>query len=216
MTSDAIIEAFLALSGWEVFATTLGIAYVILAAKESIWCWPTAFVSTLIYTVLFWEGQLPMQAILNFYYMAMAVYGFMLWTKHSKNDETLKVKTWGWQKNIAYIVIASVLSIGIGYYLDISSGTQLPFLDSAVMVFSVINTWLMAQKILENWLYWLVIDAAAIYLYWQTGYYVTIIMFSVYLVLAIYGYKEWRESFKESLDDADLTRAENPLSLIHI
>jgi nicotinamide mononucleotide transporter len=210
MTTDAIVEAFLALSGWEVFATTLGIAYVILAAKESIWCWPTAFVSTLIYTVLFWEGQLPMQAILNFYYMAMAIYGFMLWTKHSNNNDTLKVKTWGWQKHIAYIVIASVLSIGIGYYLDLSSGTRLPFLDSAVMVFSVINTWLMAQKILENWLYWIIIDAAAIYLYWQTGFYVTIIMFGVYLILAIYGYKEWRDSLKESLDETDLTNTENP------
>ncbi len=197
MTSNAIVEAFLALSGWEVLATILGIAYVILAAKELIWCWPTAFVSTLIYTVLFWEGQLPMQAILNFYYMGMAIYGFLLWNKHSNNDETLKVKTWGWPKHLAFIVIASVLSAVIGYYLAHSSETRLPYLDATVMIFSVINTWLMAQKILENWLYWLVIDAAAIYLYWQTGYYVTIIMFGVYLVLAVYGYREWRESLNK-------------------
>ena len=210
MTSDAIIKAFLALSGWEVFATTLGIAYVILAAKESIWCWPTAFVSTLIYTALFWEGQLPMQAILNFYYMAMAIYGFMLWNKHNKNNETIKVKTWGWHKHLAFLIIASLLSAVIGYYLANSGDTRLPYLDATVMIFSVINTWLMAQKVLENWLYWLVIDAAAIYLYWQTGYYVTIIMFGVYLMLAIYGYKEWRDSLKESLDEADLTTAENP------
>lgn len=215
MTSDAtidtIMKAFLALSGWEVFATILGIAYVILAAKESIWCWPAAFISTLIYTALFWEGQLPMQAILNFYYMGMAIYGFMLWSKHGKNNVPLTVRSWSWHKHIAFIVIASLLSIGIGYYLNISSDTQLPYLDSAVMVFSVINTWLMAQKILENWLYWVIIDAAAIYLYWQTGFYVTIIMFSMYLVLAIYGYKEWRNSLKESSHETEsMKNIKNP------
>ncbi|PID33875.1 MAG: nicotinamide mononucleotide transporter [Thiotrichales bacterium] len=198
VTTETIINAFLALSGGEVLATILGIAYVILAAKESIWCWPAAFISTLIYTVLFWEGQLPMQAILNFYYMAMAIYGFMLWTKHNKNNETLKVKTWKWPKHLSFILIASILSIGIGYYLTTNSDTRLPYLDATVMVFSVINTWLMAQKILENWIYWIFIDAVAIYLYWQTGFYVTIIMFSLYLVLAIYGYKEWRNSFQKS------------------
>ncbi len=204
MTEDttnlqSIINAFLALSGWEVVATILGIAYVILAAKESIWCWPAAFISTLIYTALFWEGQLPMQAILNFYYMGMAIYGFMLWNKHSETDETLHVSSWPWHKHFIFIIAASVLSFIIGYYLSTSTKTQLPYLDSTVMIFSVVNTWLMAQKVLENWLYWLVIDAAAIYLYWQTGYYVTIIMFAVYLVLAVYGYIEWKNSLKQAI-----------------
>ena len=196
MTSNAIIEAFFALSPWEVLATILGISYVILAAKESFWCWPAAFVSTLIYTVLFWEGQLPLQAILNFYYMGMAIYGFKLWSKKSAQEETFHVTTLSLPKHLIYIFGATTLSLVIGYFLS-ASATRLPYLDAAVMVFSVINTYLMAQKILENWIYWLFIDAAAIYLYWQTGFYVTIVMFSLYLVLAVYGYLEWNKSFKE-------------------
>ncbi|MEH6455857.1 MAG: nicotinamide riboside transporter PnuC [Cocleimonas sp.] len=196
MTTNAVIEAFLALSPWEVFATILGIIYVILAAKESFWCWPAAFVSTLIYTALFWEGQLPMQAILNFYYMAMAIYGYQLWRKKSAEVDDFVVTTLSLPKHLIYIIGATALSIAIGY-LTATTNSKLPFLDSAVMVFSVINTYLMAQKILENWIYWLVIDAAAIYLYWQTGFYVTIIMFGLYLVLAVYGYLEWSKSLKE-------------------
>lgn len=192
---QAVIDAFAALSGWEVVATILGITYVILAAKESFWCWPAAFISTLIYTVLFWEGQLPMQALLNFYYMGMAVYGFMLWRHHSKQEDDLHVSTWPLMRHAIFIISATVLSLVIGYYLDSATETRLPYLDSAVMVFSMGTTWLMAQKVLENWLYWLVIDSAAIALYWQTGFYVTIIMFVVYLVLAIYGYRNWRASY---------------------
>jgi len=209
MTSNAIIEAFLALSPWEVLATILGIIYVVLAAKESFWCWPAAFVSTLIYTALFWEGQLPMQAILNFYYMGMAIYGYQLWRKKSAQEEVFQVTTLSLSKHLIYIISATVLSIVIGY-LSATTTSKLPFLDAAVMVFSVINTYLMAQKILENWIYWLVIDAAAIYLYWQTGFYVTIIMFSLYLVLAVYGYLEWNKSFKEQSLKGKPSMDENP------
>ena len=195
MDTNVFIEAFLALSLWEVFATILGIIYVILAAKESFWCWPAAFISTLIYTVLFWEGQLPMQAILNFYYMGMAIYGYQLWRKKSAEEGQFQVTTLSRNQHIIYITSATILSLVIGYFLT-ASGTRMPYLDTAIMVFSVINTYLMAQKILDNWIYWLVIDAAAIYLYWQTGFFVTIIMFGLYLILAVYGYIEWHKSLK--------------------
>ncbi len=198
MTSNTILEAFLALSAWEIIATVLGIAYVVLAAKESIWCWPAAFISTLIYTVLFWEGKLAMSAFLNFYYMGMAIYGFLLWNKGGDNQAgKLTVRSWGLPKHISFIVIATLISVGIGYFIpQLFPDNKLPYLDATVMVFSVINTWLMAQKVLENWIYWIFIDAAAIYLYWHSGFYVTIIMFAVYLVLAVYGYKEWKESLQ--------------------
>ena len=209
MTINPVIDAFLALSPWEVLATILGISYVILAAKESFWCWPAAFVSTLIYTVLFWEGQLPMQAILNFYYMGMAIYGYQLWHKKSAPEDKLQVTTLSLPQHLIYIFGATTLSIIIGY-LTATTASKLPFLDSAIMVFSVINTYLMAQKILENWIYWLVIDAAAIYLYWQTGFYVTIIMFGLYLVLAFYGYLEWSKCFKEQSMKQHLIKNENP------
>ena len=63
-----------------------------------------------------------------------------------------------------------------------------------VMVFSIFATWMLAQKILANWLYWMFIDTAAITLYWSTGYYVTIILFMVYVMLSVYGYFSWRKS----------------------
>lgn len=81
-----MLQGLMTLSGWEVFAALLGVGYIVFAARESQWCWPMAFISTLIYTLLFWEGQLPMQALLNFYYMGMAIYGYLLWRQHKKRD----------------------------------------------------------------------------------------------------------------------------------
>jgi len=85
-------------------------------------------------------------------------------------------------------------SLFAGYLLATYTPARLPYLDAAVMVFSILATWMLAQKILENWLYWMVIDAAAITLYWSTGYYVTIILFMIYVILSLYGYFSWRKS----------------------
>lgn len=186
-----IAQALLAQSGWEWLAAGLGIAYVILAARESIWCWPAAFISTLIYTVLFWDGQLPMQALLNAYYLLMAVYGFSVWKKRERVDDNVRIHRKPLSFHIIYIFSGLILTGLIGYFLAASPDNRLPYLDAFVTVFSVMTTVLMARKVLENWLYWLVINSLAIALYWQTGFYVTIIMFMVYWVLAVYGFKNW-------------------------
>ncbi len=191
----AIVDGLLALSGWEVFASLLGIGYVIFAARESQWCWPLAFVSTMIYTVLFWENQLPMQALLNFYYMGMAVYGYLLWKKHSKAENDLAISKFSWLHQVLFLLIGCALTYTVASYLQSANASQSPFLDAGVTVFSVLNTILMARKILQNWLYWIVIDAAAIQLYYETGYYATIVMFSVYLVLAVVGYLNWMKLY---------------------
>jgi len=67
------------------------------------------------------------------------------------------------------------------------------------MVFSVMNTFLMARKVIENWLYWIVINSGAIILYWQAELYITIVLFIIYLALAIVGYKEWQKKYLDSL-----------------
>jgi len=194
---NAIIDGFSIMSNWEIFAASLGIAYVILAARESQWCWPLAFISTLIYTFLFWEGQLPMQALLNFYYMGMAIYGYILWRQHGLQEDDLSISSWSISKQIQFILLGAFISYIVGLYLTYSATSQSPYLDASVTVFSVLNTWLMAKKVLQNWLYWVVIDLAAIVLYIQHGYYATVVMYGVYLVLAVIGFISWQTLYKQ-------------------
>jgi len=130
-----VIESLLALSGWEVFASLLGIAYVILAARESQWCWPFAFLSTFIYTLLFWDGNLPMQAILNFYYMAMAVYGYLLWRRHGNTESILLISSWSWSRQLLFLLFGSLISLIVGFYLENQLHSQNPYLDAGVIVF---------------------------------------------------------------------------------
>ena len=193
-----VVNALLAMSSWEILASLLGIAYVILAARESQWCWPFAFASTLIYTVLFWEGQLPMQAIMNFYYMGMAIYGYLLWRRHGLQEDELAITSWSLLEQSIFIGVGSLLTLELGQYLIQIGYSNNPFLDAGVMVFSIMNTFLMVKKVLQNWLYWIVIDAAAIVLYAQNGYYATIVMYCIYLILAVIGLITWQKLYLQS------------------
>jgi nicotinamide mononucleotide transporter len=199
---QATLKALGEMPGWEIAAALMGVAYILLAAKESQWCWLFAFLSTLIYTVLFWEGQLPMQALLNFYYMGMAVYGFWLWrtgVRQAKGTQTqtLSISRWRWRQHALFIVAGVVLSSLVSVYLQNTGQSQSPVLDAFTTVFAVMNTWLIARKILENWLYWVVIDAAATVLYFQTGYYATMLLFVLNTLMAIAGYVAWVKLYKQ-------------------
>lgn len=194
---DAMLQGLLALSGWEVTAALLGVGYVVFAARESQWCWPMAFISTLIYTALFWDGQLPMQALLNFYYMGMAIYGYMLWRQHKQSEDNIAIHNWPISYNLAFLAVGTVLTLLVAYYLQSYNASQRPYLDAGVTVFSVLNTWLMARKILQNWLYWVIIDGAAIVLYLQTGFYATVALFSLYTILATAGYINWIRLYRQ-------------------
>jgi nicotinamide mononucleotide transporter len=195
-----MLNALLAMSPWEITAALLGVAYVILAAKESLWTWVFGFASTLIYTIIFWEGALFSSSLLNFYYMLMAIYGFYSWQK-GKENKPLSISSYSFQKNLKLISIAILLSIVVGYLSTTYTDAKLAYMDSVVLVFSVLATWMLTQKILENWLYWLAIDTVAIVIYWQTGYLATVVLFMIYIVLGVYAYLTWRKEFYKKIID---------------
>lgn len=190
---EGISTAFAQMSGWEILAVVFGISYVLLAAKESLWAWFFGFLSTLIYTLIFWEGALVSSSLLNFYYMGMAVYGFILWRSGGEKGKELEITGWSVKKNIVMIIAGLFIAAVLGYVSDTYTDAKFAYLDTFVMVFSVLATWMLANKILENWLYWMVIDSAAIVLYWQSGYLATIVLFALYILLAFYGYSSWRK-----------------------
>ena len=198
---DGITNAFLQMSAWEGLAVLFGVAYILLAAKESLWTWLFAFLSTIIYTILFWEGALVSSSLLNFYYMIMAVYGFILWRNGGDDSEALEVTRWSLKTNILLIFGGIVSSIVLGYISDTYTEANYAYLDTFVMVFSIIATWMLAKKVLENWLYWIVIDSTAIVLYWKSGYLATIVLFTLYVVLAVYAYYTWSKSYSKKFSN---------------
>ena len=194
---EAILNHYLSLSVLEIIAVVSSILYVILAAKTNIWCWPAAFISTVIYTYLFYKYYLWMDSLLQVYYMGMAFYGWYCWKDNLKLQTKVKeqLKTYQLKSHIKIIAALSVTSVVLGFFMDNYTPTDFPYLDSATSVFSVFSTYLVAQKVVENWLYWIVIDAVSIYVYIEKGLTPTAFLFVVFTVLAIFGYYQWRKEY---------------------
>ncbi|CAM4093654.1 nicotinamide riboside transporter PnuC [Pseudoalteromonas byunsanensis] len=197
-----VISGFQAMSVWEYSAVVLSIAYMLLAMKQSAWCWVAGGVSTLIYTLLFFNGALLMESLLNFFYMAMAVYGWWQWrqghmlgAKLTLNEENqLPISSWSLHSHAWLILITSIVAVAVGYVMEHYTYADFAYLDSLTTCFGVVATYLLAKKVLENWLYWVVIDAASIYLYVNKGYFPTVVLFVFYTVLAAVNYLQWRKS----------------------
>ena len=193
-----ILSGFTAMSHWEYIAVALSMAYLLLAIKENLWCWPAAFFSTLIYTIMYWNGALLMESLLNFYYMYMAVFGWVVWRKGKANQAQRLITSWPVNRHIILIVLTTLVSLAIGYVMLNYTHADFAYLDSFTTCFAVVTTYLVAKKVLENWLYWIVIDAASMYLYYEKGYYPTLVLFVFYTVMAAWGFKTWYEEYEQS------------------
>ncbi len=195
------VNQLLATSVWEMTAVLLSIAYLLLALRENSWCWYCAFVSTVIYTLLFWDVNLLMQAALNLYYMAMAVYGWQQWRRGGANHAGLAIRRWPLGRHLVAVVSVTLLTGISGALLAHNTSATLPYLDSFTTWGSVLTTWMVARKIIENWLYWIAIDSVSIVLYLNTGMYLTALLFAGYVIIVIFGYLAWRKH----LELADVT-----------
>ena len=186
----------------ELVAMLLALVYVILAAVGSIWCWPAAFISTALYTVIFYDVLLLMDSALNAYYLVMAVYGYWVWqTNASTNAQpTSSFVIISWQANwhLRACLVLTVISITLGYVMANYTPAAFPYLDTFTTVFAVFATYLVTQKVLENWLYWIVIDFVSIYLYVEKDLMPTAALFIIYVAIAIYGYLKWQSLYKNS------------------
>lgn len=187
------------LSFWELIAVLLAIAYLLLAVRENIACWYAAFISTGIFLVIFWRVNLYMESVLQIYYLVMAVYGWYQWRQPASEEHYLPISTWSPSHHVYTIAIILILSAASGFLLNAYTDARLPWVDSFTTWASVITTWMVARKILENWIYWLVIDSVSIYLYVDRELYFTALLFATYLIIIAFGYHRWKKVYQRQL-----------------
>ncbi|MBS01095.1 MAG: nicotinamide mononucleotide transporter [Gammaproteobacteria bacterium] len=193
MTEALLIarDQLLASGGWELAAAVLAVLYLALVIRENIWCWYAAFVSTSIFLVIFWQVRLYMESGLQVFYLVMAVYGWWQW-KHGGGPgaSELPITTWSWRQHLLTIAGITLAALTTGWLLS-GTDARLPYIDSFTTWASVVTTYMVARKVLENWIYWFVIDAVSIALYIDRGLYYTAILFALYVVMVVFGGLAW-------------------------
>jgi len=200
---------------WEECAVAFGIIYLLLAMRQNIACWYAAFASTLIYMFLFWDVRLLMESGLQVYYLVMAIFGWWQWRHHNKSGqkEDLEISSWSVQQHSLAIGGTLILAAISGQLLSENTDAAHPYLDSFTTWGAVITTYMVTRKVLENWLYWIVIDGLSIFLYLDRELYPTAALFVAYEVIVVIGYFQWRKEYnnnQETNNLASLSSMESP------
>ena len=191
----------------ETLAVVLAVAYLVLAIKENSLCWYCAFFSTAIYVWIFGDVSLYMESALNIYYMAMAVYGWYQWRLGGDNSTGRAICRWGFEQHAIALLLILAGTLLSGYLLAANTDAKLPYLDSFTTWASILTTLMVARKVLENWLYWMVTNSVSIFMFIDRELYQTAVMLGLYLGLSVVGYFAWRKVY---LNQNPTAFAENP------
>lgn len=178
----------------EILAVTFSIVYVILAAKENIWCWLAAIISVSLYIYICFSAKLYAETSLQVFYLFMAFIGYYNW---NKKEQHLKISEWHIKKHLYIILTGALLAFILGFIFSTYTDAKMPIIDSFTTVFSIFATYMVVKKILGNWLYWIVIDAVSVYLYDSRDLHLTALLFIIYTSIAIFGYFNWLKSMQE-------------------
>lgn len=179
----------------EVLATLCGLAFIVLLIRDRVACWPFGITGSLLSIYLFMEGRLYSEAILYVYYVGMGVWGWIRWHRRAAGDNN-PVVHYGVPANLAIVVVASLAALALGSFFASHSDAQRPYIDAFTTAFSFAATYLEVKKVLETWLYWIVLNSVSIWLYMDRSLDIYAGLICVYAVLSVWGLVRWWQLFR--------------------
>lgn len=183
----------------EIIGFVAAMIYLYFSIKQNIWLWPLGIITSLAYILLFYQQKIYGYAALNGYYVIISIYGWHLWWRNAKKSENTQMPDLPLHATRLLQIIFVGLILWFIFYLILSRLTDsvIPIGDSFTTAFSVVATWMLARKYLENWILWIVIDSIAAVLYWYQEMLLTTLLYLVYAVMAVIGYFQWVRSMKK-------------------
>ena len=191
-----MIFNFLTENWFEIVAALLAIAYLLLEMRQDARCWIAWIISSLMYLFVMYSAGLYMEAGLQIFYLLMGFYGLYQWQYKLANNETLKIKVWPITTHMMCLTALFLLVITSGYILSNNTDAASPYIDAFTTWGAIIASYMVAKKILENWIYWFVIDFVSVFLFVSRELYPTALLFCLYLVLVIIGYRSWKKEWQ--------------------
>ena len=184
----------------EVFGAITGLIYIYFSIKENILLWPIGIISSAIYIYVFFVSKFYADMSLQFYYLFISIYGWFLWTKGKTKDtnENIFIRKVPSKIYIYLSIITIFLFIGIGLFLDKATDSPLPYWDSLTTSLSIIATWMLAKKYIDQWIIWIIVDLISTILYIYKELYPTAILFTVFTIMAFVGYNQWKKSITDA------------------
>jgi nicotinamide mononucleotide transporter len=185
----------------EWIAALLGVLNIALIVRRSIWNFPVGMIMVGLYAVVFFRARLYSDVLLQVFFFLMQFYGWWLWSRHTGADSRVIVRQMSARQSILSATATTGLFVMLGALMSHYTDAALPWWDASIAALSVMAQLLMSWRKLENWLLWIVADIVGIGVYAAKGLYPTVALYTLFLVMAVTGFVEWRRLCRQQVID---------------
>ena len=180
----------------DIVTTVLGLAYILLEYRASVWMWGVGFLMQALGIVLYYEKGLYADCGMEFYYLSMTVYGWWRWIRGSATKQALPITHFPKRLVLPWIVLMATVWAVIYWLLVTYTNSNVPLADSFTTALSIVGIWALAHKYLEQWFIWIAVDIVTSALYFYKDIPFKASLYALYVVIAILGYRKWRRMMK--------------------
>lgn len=190
----------------EYFGVLTGLLYLLLEIRQHRAMWVVGFLTSLVYVFVFFFSKIYADMGLNIYYVAISIYGFWQWTRKDKKalKEEIPVQNTSADETILYRCLTIPLFAGISlailaiyallyYVLHNFTDSPIPAGDAFTTAVGIVATWMLARRIVEHWIFWIIVNCVSVYLYYLRGLYPTMFLYICYAILAAVGLYTWKK-----------------------
>ncbi len=178
----------------EIVASFCGLLCVWLTVRQNIWCWPVGLIQVLLFIGIFYHARLYSDVILHVIYVFMQFYGWYHWLHGGQQQTELQVSALTPRSLLGWGLLAVASTVCWGYAMANYTDAAAPYADAFIAAASLIAQWLLACKKLEAWYFWITVDLVAVVVYCLKNLYITTGLYSVFLVLAVIGFVQWKRT----------------------
>jgi len=184
---------FIAKHWLDIVTTVLGLAYIIFEYRASVWMWLVGFMMQSLGIVLYYQKGLYADCGMEFYYLAMTVYGYWKWIHGSTEKKELPIRHFPKKMILPWLGIIALVWLTIYLILSNFTNSTVPIADSFTTALSIIGIWALAHKYLEQWFIWIAVDVVTCGLYFYKEIPFKASLYALYVVIAVFGYFKWKK-----------------------
>jgi nicotinamide mononucleotide transporter len=179
------------MSAFEIFGSIFGFISVWLTVRASVWCWPTGIANILLLLVTYFQARLYGDVLNYTVMLAVCIWGWIAWVRRGPEGDRLEVRLATRRERLASLAAVAIGTPLMGWLFARYTDAALPWWDSLVNVLALVAQVLLARKLIENWILWILSDVIAIGVYLAKGLYVVTALYVAYVFICVLGIREW-------------------------
>jgi nicotinamide mononucleotide transporter len=185
------------MSPLEIAAVVTSVLGIWLSTRRKLSSWPVILVSCVLYALVFRREKLYSDMLLQFVYIAFAIYGWWHWWRGVKEEGIVRVERLSGRGLAVGVVVGAAGSFLLGFWMARYTDAALPHIDAALTSFSLVAQWWSTRKHIANWWLWIVVDALEIGVFLYKRLYLTSVLFAFLIFLAVLGLRAWNKALRE-------------------